>query len=153
MINNENFADRQKWMQVLACSSWQDLREVAAGADLPQAYKVLRKPETGLVMVRGRMGGTGQPFNTGEATVTRCSVRCDQGTTGHAYVMGRNADHALLAARLDCVLQDESRHEEIYHAVITPLMAKSEAQKAKLRRKVAATKVDFFTMVRGEDDT
>ena len=50
--------------------------------DLPRAH-CLRPPETGLVMVRGRMGGSGGKFNLGEVAVTRCAVRLDGGTVGH----------------------------------------------------------------------
>ncbi len=32
-------------------------------------------PRPGMTLVRGRMGGTGSPFNLGEMTVTRCVVR------------------------------------------------------------------------------
>ena len=40
-------------------------------------YRVLRGPEAGLVMVRGRTGGGGAPFNLGEMTATRCTVRTE----------------------------------------------------------------------------
>lgn len=98
------------------------------------------------------MGGTGQPFNAGEATVTRCTVRSGNGTTGHAYVMGRNSDHALCAARLDAALQDPDQNAHLMRAVIAPLQRRSEEKKTLHQRKTAATKVDFFTLVRGEDD-
>jgi hypothetical protein len=45
------------------------------------AYTLLRPPEPGLVLVRGRMGGLGDPFNLGEMAVTRSAVRL---TTGDA---------------------------------------------------------------------
>ncbi|MFN0115117.1 MAG: phosphonate C-P lyase system protein PhnG, partial [Paracoccaceae bacterium] len=34
-------------------------------------HQALRGPEIGLVMVRGRVSGTGAPFNLGEMAVTR----------------------------------------------------------------------------------
>ena len=37
------------------------------------AIENLRSPEIGTVMLRGRMGGNGQPFNVGEAAVTRAA--------------------------------------------------------------------------------
>ena len=73
---------------------------------------MIRPPETGLVMLRGRMGGTGGAFNLGEATVTRCAVRTAKGHEGHAYVMGRNHGHAKIAAVCDALLQDESQSRE-----------------------------------------
>ncbi len=68
--------------------------------DLPH-HILLRGPEIGTVMVRGRQGGTGAPFNLGEITVTRCTGRLDCGTVGHAHVQGRNRSHARRAAVLD----------------------------------------------------
>ncbi len=103
-----------------------------------------------MAMVRALAGGTGQRFNMGEMTVTRCAVRLDNGTVGHAYVAGRNLRHAELAAVLDAMLQDDSRRTEIEEAVIGPLAAAQQAERATAARKAAATKVDFFTMVRGE---
>src|SRR5512139_3658243 len=65
---------RPQWMRLLALAEWTDLE--ARSRDLAgQPHDVLRAPETGLVMLRGRMGATGAAFNLGEATVTRCAVR------------------------------------------------------------------------------
>jgi alpha-D-ribose 1-methylphosphonate 5-triphosphate synthase subunit PhnG len=77
----------------------------------------LRRPETGLMMVQGRAGGTGERFNLGEITVTRCTLRLGDaaGNTpvGVAYVLGRSHRHAQLAATADALLQDPQRHEEL----------------------------------------
>ena len=116
--------------------------------DLP-AHSLLRGPEIGTVMVRGRQGGTGAPFNLGEVTVTRCTLRLDCGTVGHAHVQGRDKGHALRAAALDALLQTGAA-EEVRATVLAPL-AKAEKDARDLRaRKAAATKVEFFTMVRGD---
>jgi len=139
---------RAAWMRVLSLSAWRDLESCAKHvADTP--HDVLRVPETGLVMLRGRMGATGAAFNLGEATVTRCAVRLGDGTEGHAYVMGRNAAHARLAALCDALLQggDTTLSEK----VIAPLEAKLQTAQVEESTKAAATKVDFFTMVRGDD--
>jgi alpha-D-ribose 1-methylphosphonate 5-triphosphate synthase subunit PhnG len=144
-------AERSRWMSILAKSRWADLeRHWHDAADEP-VFTYLRAPETGLVMVRGRMGGSGGPFNMGEATVTRCAVRLDNEIVGHAYVMGRNADHARVAALCDALMQDESRRECIDGAVIAPLAALLDERRDETAREAAATKVDFFTLVRGED--
>ncbi len=116
----------------------------------PPGWQFVRPPESGMVMVRARAGGTGQRFNMGEMTVTRCAVRLDDGTVGHAYIAGRDRRHAELAAVLDALLQDETRRETIENAIIAPLAAAQQAERAAVARKAAATKVDFFTMVRGE---
>ena len=135
-------------MRVLALSSWDDLQACASDYT-DTAHDVLRAPETGLVMLRGRMGATGAAFNLGEATVTRCAVRLSAGEEGHAYVMGRNASHARLAAICDALLQQGAA--EVSERVIAPLEAKLLARQVESSTKAAATKVDFFTMVRGDD--
>lgn len=117
---------------------------------LPQ-FTYLRKPETGLVMLRGRQGGTGSPFNIGEATLTRCSIRLANGTIGHAFVMGRSFEHAVSAAVCDALLQG-SDNTRLTQEVITPLAHDRAERERQMALKNAATKVDFFTMVRGDVD-
>lgn len=102
-------------------------------------------------MLRGRMGATGAAFNFGEATVTRCAIRVAEGFEGHAYILGRNAAHARLAAICDGLLQLPAYSAELTQTVIAPLEAMLRQIHAKTAGKAAATKVDFFTMVRGDD--
>lgn len=140
-------AARNTWMATLAKAA--PARLAALLPDLPP-HAVLRQPEIGAVMVRGRIGGTGAAFNLGEMTVTRASVRLGSGEVGHAWVQGRDKGHALRAAAVDALMQtgDAARlTAEILH----PLEAEASATKARRAEKAAATKVDFFTMVRGED--
>lgn len=151
----ENSADgqpheRAEWMRILALSTWDDLEACSAG-HIGAGYTVLRAPETGLIMLRGRMGGTGAPFNFGEATVTRCAVRLANGLEGHAYVLGRNPHHARTAAVCDALLQDEAQGSAIRRLVIDPLREKLMKKHLAKAQKAAATKVDFFTLVRGDD--
>ena len=109
----------------------------------------IRGPETGLIMVRGRTGGGGAPFNLGEATVSRASVRIDSGEVGHGYCLGRDTGKARLIAIIDALFQREPDNVEL--DILRPLSdAAGKADKAR-RDETAATKVDFFTMVRGED--
>ena len=136
-------------MRVLALASWQDLNSCAQDYFKAQ-HEMLRAPETGLVMLRGRMGGTGAAFNMGEATVTRCAVRVSGESEGHAYVMGRNTEHALLAAICDGLLQQGSQTAEVMARVIEPLRQTIAAKRETQALKAAATKVDFFTLVRGD---
>jgi alpha-D-ribose 1-methylphosphonate 5-triphosphate synthase subunit PhnG len=141
--------DRQEWMRVLALAEWDDLKVVAA--DLPVTeHTIKRAPETGLVMLRGRIGGSGAAFNLGETTVTRCSVKLTEAIEGHAYVMGRNSEHARVAAICDGLLQLKQHREAIDRNVIQPLRQKLDAKKLMAAQKAAATKVDFFTLVRGD---
>ena len=134
---------RQAWMAVLARAEGAELARLSEG--LLPAYTRLRGPEVGLVMLQGRAGGAGAAFNTGEATVVRCTVRAGA-HVGHAYCLGRDVLQAELAAALDAVLQDPSRHAAIRNAVIAPLQAAQAAARAETARRAAATRVEFFTM-------
>jgi len=124
----------------------------AAVAALGDAGPVqdLRRPETGLVMTRGRVGGDGAPFNLGEATVTRAAVRLAGGETGFAYQFGRDAAKARASAILDALAQAPGRLEAV-EAALAPVAGRIEAERAIAQRRTAATRVNFFTMVRGED--
>lgn len=141
-----DIAARQRWMAVLARAS---AAEIAARLDQAPAlppHVRLRGPETGLVMVRGRQGGDGAPFNLGEMTVTRCTVRLHGGPPGHATVAGRDLRQAELAAALDAALQDPAARPALLATVIEPLAAAQAARAATDQRKAAATRVQFFTM-------
>ena len=140
--------DRRLWLSVMAKADHELFGTMAENLRLPE-HEFLRAPEIGSVMTQGRMGGTGNAFNMGEMTVTRCSVRllaC--GTTGHGYIQGRNKMLAQVAAICDALLQT-SEAAQIICDIIQPLQARAEEDAAKLARQSAATKVDFFTMVRG----
>ncbi|MFN0113665.1 MAG: phosphonate C-P lyase system protein PhnG, partial [Paracoccaceae bacterium] len=113
-------------------------------------HQALRGPEIGLVMVRGRVSGTGAPFNLGEMAVTRCSVRLGTGEVGHAHVQGRDKDHARRAAVIDALMQTEAAGA-VRRDVLEPLAGEEAAARALRAAKAAATKVEFFTLVRGED--
>lgn len=137
---------RQHWMSVLARASAAEIEHHLAHAPALPASTVLRGPESGLVMLRGRAGGGGGPFNLGEMTVTRCTIRDAAGFTGHAYVQGRDHAQAHLAARLDAALQDPTQHAPLMQAVIAPLADAQQAARAAIAAKAAATRVQFFTM-------
>lgn len=135
-------------MSILACA---DFHAIEAACErlkaLPRA-QFLRPPEVGLVMVRGRAGGTGVKFNLGEVPVTRCVVRLESGTVGMAWVQGRDTQHATLAARLDALLQEPQHYSHICAEVIEPLAEAYAARHERAARKAAATKVEFFTVAR-----
>jgi alpha-D-ribose 1-methylphosphonate 5-triphosphate synthase subunit PhnG len=117
--------------------------------DLPE-HAFLRPAEVGAVMVRGRIGATGAPFNLGEMTVTRCSLRLTSGQIGHAHVQGRDRAHATRAALIDAMMQTADA-EDIRHKILHPLADEEDARRAARASRAAATKVEFFTLVRGED--
>lgn len=139
---------RQDWMGLLARAPAPRLAALMP-APLPD-HDLLRAPEVGAVMVRGRTGATGAPFNLGEMTVTRCSLRLADGAVGHAWVQGRDKDHARRAAIADALLQGPQA-QAVRAGVLAPLAAEEAARRAARAAKAAATKVEFFTLVRGED--
>ena len=113
--------------------------------------RVLRQPETGLVMLRGRVGGDGAAFNLGEATVSRAVIELPTGERGYGQVLGRDREHARLAAILDALWQKPEASGVVETAVIQPIRARLAAEASRNSAETAATRVDFFTLVRGED--
>ena len=118
---------------------------------LDPAVELLRGPESGLVALQGRAGGTGQPFHVGEVSATRVTVRIGSGQVGHAMISGRDTRKAQLVAVIDALAQDPAQADLIERAIVAPLEALAVEADAKLRAETAATRVNFFTMVRGED--
>jgi alpha-D-ribose 1-methylphosphonate 5-triphosphate synthase subunit PhnG len=141
---------RQQWMRTLAKSSSRELEDAWQEISEKPIYRHLHKPETGSIMVRGRAGGSGIRFNLGEMTATRCTIQIVKGHVGSAYVMGRDHRHAELAAIFDALLQDPLHHHKISNSVVSILKDSCDKRKEEVSKKSAATKVDFFTMVRGE---
>jgi alpha-D-ribose 1-methylphosphonate 5-triphosphate synthase subunit PhnG len=142
-------AQRRRWLAVLAKAARDQLEACWAETGRPELV-MLRQPEIGLVMARGRAGGTGQRFNLGEITVTRCAVRSADGHVGHGYVAGRDKRKAELVASFDALLQAPERHAALLARVVEPLAAIQASQRASQARKAAATRVEFFALVRGE---
>lgn len=142
---------RREMMAVLAHAPAARLSELWTAAAFDAAAEPVRGPETGLVTVRGRMGGGGAPFNAGEATVTRATVRLAGGEVGHSYALGRDADKARIAATIDALWQKPELRSRLEELILSPLRLEHDAHAARRAAEVAATKVDFFTMVRGED--
>ena len=140
---------RKRALDVLAAAPARALAERwAAFGDQP-AHQCIRGPETGLVMVRGRAGGGGAPFNLGEATVSRASVRIVTGEVGHGYCLGRDLDKAEAIAVIDALRQREAGR--IDAEIIAPLEALGAERDDVRAEETAATRVDFFTMVRGDN--
>ncbi len=144
-------ARRKARMGVLARAGTADLRRLWAGLGLDPECELLRGPEVGLIALRGRIGGGGAPFNVGEATVTRATVRLGDGTVGHSAMLGRDGEKAKLAAVIDALCEAGGHAERIERDVIAPLKAMLDARDARRSSEAAATRVDFFTMVRGDN--
>jgi alpha-D-ribose 1-methylphosphonate 5-triphosphate synthase subunit PhnG len=149
---DQSRAQRRAAMAVLAQA---DADEIARGLSLvgnDVNFTELRPAEIGLVMLRGRIGGDGAPFNFGEATVTRAAVQLTSGETGFGYVLGRDRRKAALAALCDALWQADTYRQRIEQYVLAPLRYVQQERLALARAQTAATRVDFFTLVRGEDE-
>jgi alpha-D-ribose 1-methylphosphonate 5-triphosphate synthase subunit PhnG len=143
---------RRRRLSLLARTGRETLEAAWNRLDPKPAFRRLKQPETGLVMVRARAGGNGQRFNMGEMTVTRCVVALEEGgLMGVGYVAGRDRRRAELAALFDALAQQPQHAAMVEAELLTPTQDDAAAARQARAAKVAATKVDFFTLVRGED--
>jgi len=140
---------RQAAMAVLAHADAAEIARQLAAIPVP-AHEDLREPENGLVMLRGRTGGDGAPFNLGEATVSRAAVRLASGEVGIGYTLGRDPDKARLIAVCDALLQTADHAAAVEAQVLAPLRIRRDAERKRKAAETAATRVDFYTLVRGE---
>ncbi len=143
--------ERKRTTDLLARAEREELDAAWNALAARPTVQPVRGPETGLVMVRGRIGGGGSPFNLGEVTVTRATVRLGSGTVGHAHALGTDREKARLAAIFDALWQEPATREFVEQAILTPICGRIAAETRKKAEETAATRVDFFTMVRGED--
>src|SRR6266849_359503 len=114
---NSKQAQRKAAMTVLAHS---DAAGIASRLDvlaLPD-HEILREPENGLVMVRGRIG--------------------------------RDRQKARMIALCDALIQSNEFAEAVEAEVIAPLRAQMISERDRRAAETAATRVDFYTLVRGE---
>ena len=137
---------RRRWMATLARATADRIAALLEECAKPPGYAIIRGPEAGLVMARGRTGGGGSAFNLGEISVTRCTVRTDAGFVGHAYVAGREERRAELAAVVDALMQDQAWTADVEARVIAPLHREQAELAATRAAKAAATRVQFFAM-------
>ena len=146
----EDHAPRQRWLGLMAKAPTGRVVGLLDETMTRPAFTWLRAPEVGSTMVRARAGATGSPFNLGEVTVTRCALTLATGEVGHAYIQGRNKTDAEAVAVVDALMQTTAA-TTLRTKVLDVLEAEQTAKKDARAAKAAATKVDFFTMVRGED--
>lgn len=156
--------DRAQWMAMLARAPL-DMIEPALGAHAKVEPHWLRPPETGLVMVQGRAGGSGERFNMGEVTVTRCALRLanvsgvsgvsgalgspgSSSAVGVAYVLGRSHRQAQLAAVADALLQDPGHQAALKTQLLLPVQRHLAEQRAHRQARAQSSKVEFFTVAR-----
>jgi len=139
---------RRRWLSLLAKAPAKRLEVLWAELGPVPTYTLVRRPEVGLVMVKGRISGSGATFAMGEMTVTRAAVRLESGEMGIGYVGGRKPRQAEIAAALDALGQRDEWRQPIEDRVIVPLTKEAESRHLRIRSRAAATKVDFFTVAR-----
>ena len=142
---------RKHRMSVLANADAGELKRLWEALGVDPVCTFVRGPETGLVALRGRIGGGGSPFNFGEATATRATVRLHDGTIGHSMMLGRDRTKARLSAIIDALAQNPELADRIDRELIGPLQTRQQEQDERMKSETAATRVNFFTLVRGED--
>lgn len=147
---NEENEPRQTWLAVLARASCVELEEALTRLGPLPALEHVRPSEPGMFMLRGRIGGTSDAFNLGEATVTRCALRVGSGALGVGYAMGRDRRKAELIAVFDALLQGYTHKMQIQRDTIEPMARRQAEERDVASRQAAMSKVEFFTMVRGE---
>lgn len=144
-------SQRQHWMAVLAASCPPSLVTRLAALKISVDYVAIRPPETGLLQIQGRMGGTGDGFLAGDTTVTRAVLKLASGTYGYSYVLGRDKAHAEQCALADALLQEPCHHLTLMETLIAPLQAERDALIATRQAEINTSRVDFFTLVRGDN--
>lgn len=147
----EQQTDRQRWLSVLAHSSAALLEQYWQALNLQPEFTLVRPGEIGLTRLQARMGATGKRFVMGDATVTRAVVQLGDGTLGYSYLLGRDKAHAERCALLDALLQQPETRPLLEEKIITPLAAWRDEQRQLRAREIASSKVDFFTLVRGDN--
>jgi alpha-D-ribose 1-methylphosphonate 5-triphosphate synthase subunit PhnG len=148
----DEIAAHRRALGILARARCEELEEPLQRLFPNHGARDLKPVETGLVMLRGRVGGDSAPFNLGEATVSRAVVELPTGERGFGHVLGRDAFHARAVAILDALWRREREREIIETDVLAPIANRLSAMQRKADAETAATRVDFFTLVRGEDD-
>jgi alpha-D-ribose 1-methylphosphonate 5-triphosphate synthase subunit PhnG len=149
---NDEGAGQARRKAAMAVLAHADAAEISGrlGAIALPVHENLREPENGLVMVRGRVGGDGAAFNLGEATVSRAAVRLSSGEVGFGYTLGRDRNKAQMIALCDAMVQSAEFAEIVEINVVAPLRAAIIAERNRKAAEAAATRVDFYTLVRGE---
>ncbi|MDP1902464.1 MAG: phosphonate C-P lyase system protein PhnG [Rubrivivax sp.] len=143
-------ARRAQWLRTLALA---DPALLALHADPVLAdfrFEPLRASETGLALVRARVGGGGGRFNLGEATMTRCVVRHrapdGQVVAGVGYALGRDARRVERIAQLDALLQRADLHGLLQRSVLQPLEQALAHARDQAAAATQASRVRFFTV-------
>ncbi|MCU0227245.1 MAG: phosphonate C-P lyase system protein PhnG [Bryobacterales bacterium] len=150
-VPHEHVNLRREWFSILCLASESELQAAWERYGGDQPWRYLRAPEIVLVMVSARAGGDGQTFHVGEAPAVRCVVELGIAPVlGYACVVGRSIRKAVLIALLDARLQQLVASGQDCQPVLAPMRLRQRKQDEAVVAEAASTKVDFFTMVRGE---
>ena len=140
---------RQQWLSVLAHAPRASLQQLLCPLMTGLQFEPLRAPEVGLTMLRARAGNSGERFNLGEATLTRCVLRFQSEallSVGVGYVLGRDIERATWVAQADALLQQPTWGERLQAELIAPLRALTQAQRSRQASQTAASRVQFYTL-------
>ncbi|GHK97336.1 phosphonate C-P lyase system protein PhnG [Escherichia coli] len=143
-------ATRQHWMSILAHSQPAELAARLKALNITADYEVIRAAETGGAD-SGADGWHRRTLFAGDATLTRATVRLTDGTLGYSWVLGRDKQHAERCALIDALMQQTRHFQNLSETLIAPLDADRMARIAARQAEVNASRVDFFTMVRGDN--
>ncbi|MFA5124189.1 phosphonate C-P lyase system protein PhnG, partial [Zavarzinia sp.] len=139
MIEESDNQARRQRLRLLAGAAPADLAAALDEAGAVPDLRLVRAPECGLVMVRGRAGGTGERFNIGEMTVSRCTVADADGRLGVGMVAGRDRAKAEMVAKLDLVAQRPGPGAGIAARLLGRLEAQAARAAAARAARAAAT--------------
>lgn len=152
MTSKQNIAQRQRWLRLIALAQPSQLFELWDSLALNPVAEVIRQPEIGLAQVKAATGGNGDAYKVADVTITRSSVRLDTGQVGVCYIKGRSKKHALVGATLDALMQSREFNTQVEQLVISPLEKAFAQAVSQIRSENKKTQVDFFTLIRGEDE-
>jgi len=150
--NKQDFDNkqRQEWIALLAKADPFLLKKAEKQLGKGIEYAYITKPETGMIMVRARADNKKSGFCLGEISVTKCILKIEKKIMGYAMVMGSDHDHAKNAALFDGLLQIPEYSSKLMQTLIPELKKISRNEKKKQAKQNQDTKVEFFTMKRGE---
>jgi alpha-D-ribose 1-methylphosphonate 5-triphosphate synthase subunit PhnG len=147
-VDPDATAGRRDAMAMMALATREELETGVAPLATAAELRILKAPEVGLVMLRGRIGGDGAPFNLGEATVARCVVQLRSGEIGFGHRLGRDTHAAYAAAVLDALWQAPHSRQHVELSVLEPVRRRIAVARAAAAAATASTRVDFFTLAR-----
>ena len=149
-MTTDKKSQRQQNLSVLAKASLATMLEYWQQINVDATFEFLKKPEVGMAMVRAQAGAGCENFNMGEMTMTRCVIRLDSDEIGYGFVAGRSKKKSELIAVIDACWQKDSLQKIIEEKIIEPLYALQVNRAQKTSENTKTSKVNFFTMVRGE---